>query len=159
MRPNKILVKIPLVLLIIVGVMACELRDRSYQGPAKVAWKRPHENSPLIVRPVTQPDTTITLTAQLIAHQRDHDLTFNVSVVDTLNTAAEIGGKGSAYMLPSKTVTIPADSSEGKFTVKILNSNVKKGKQVPVSIKLHSNNGIIADPNIGNNHILIVSSN
>jgi copper(I)-binding protein len=152
MNSNKISLKLFIVVLICIGVSACfQERSRLYKGGPKVAWFNSHEESAKLV----QTDTTIILKAEIIGHQRNNDLTVDVSVIDTVNSGAETG---KPYKLSSSSITIPADSSTALFPVQILASNVKKGETVPVLIKLKDGNGVKADPNIGTYHLEIANT-
>jgi hypothetical protein len=152
MKSKNITIKLLLVVLICIGVSACfQERSRLYKGGPKVAWFNSHEESANLI----QTDTTIVLKAELIGHQRNNDLTVDVSVIDTVNSGAEIG---KPYKLSSSSITIPADSSTASFPIQIIASNVKKGESVPVLIKLKDSNGVKADPNIGTYHLDIANT-
>ncbi|MFB6098195.1 MAG: DUF4843 domain-containing protein [Salinibacter sp.] len=113
MKPTRYLLA-----LIVLGLSltACDLlerRNRKYTGEAKL------EFFPLR-QTVDEPDTLskeVTVEIQLIGRQRDSDLPVSFTVDDSSTAQA-----GTHYNLPSKSATIPANSSQTTVTIEVLSN-------------------------------------
>jgi len=130
--------KYTLLVLVAISIVGCgdlfKVDDNSYQGPAKV------EFTPLARTVGLTPGQSgaVGVTAQLIGEQRNSDLTFDVSVVDSLTTAVE----GDHYTLPSTSVTIPADSSSAVYAINVTGANLSEGETVNVAVELQGTDNV-----------------
>ena len=156
MKTHKLIAILLVGGLIFVGITGC-LRNQSrifHAGPV-VAWKFPHHSNGQGVLLIDN-DTTLMLTAQLLAHLQNNDQKFDVSVIDSGNSGAELS---KPYNLLSKTVTFPAGKLNAPVKFQVKASEVAAGKEVPLILKLHGNNFAKADSNLSRLHLTIVSSN
>ena len=102
-----------------------------YDGPTQVEFKPTSQSLTL----GSNQGGTLSVNVQLIGEQRSQDLPLSFVVVDEETTAEE----GVDYILPSTSVTIPADSSSAAVDITVSGQDLNTGEQVSLVLELQGN--------------------
>lgn len=125
-----------LIAIMCITLASCDLfekEDNSF-GDSKVGFEVQSQTVNLA------PDDagTVAVTVQLIAEQRNEDITFNVSAVDSLTTAVE----GMDYSLPAGTATIPANSSAVDYLINVSGEDLSVNETRTLALRVEGTDNI-----------------
>ena len=162
MKNNKLYLKIMMVALLVVVTSSCSDlfgdHDTSYQGSPKVEFTPLASTVTLYETEVdtneagpADNDTTslegtvedVNVAVQLVGEQREEDLPLSVSVISEGETAAVEGLENGHYVLPSTSVTIPANSSSTQFTVNVTGDNLGVEETRQLMLELQSSSDVV----------------
>ena len=139
MKTQNLSIKFVLVAVVVFALAGCDvfpsqIEENKYDGGDKVEFT-PLED---VLTLAQSEASAVDVTAQLIGEQRGNDLTFGVSVVDSLTTAVS----GDHYSLPSNSVTIPANSSSANYTINVTGANLSSGEVVTLAVTLEGTENV-----------------